>query len=106
MHKVNEQEQEDIWCRGRTHVGVDVGDAAIVAHVVIETADIGEEALVEKEVIDVRDEEEASSRAERFPLRKTKGQKMKRTYSYSFSTQENKYTHIYFPLRQNALAPA
>jgi hypothetical protein len=61
MHKINEQEQEDIRCRGRIHVGVDVGDAAVVAQVVVEAADVGEE------VIGVSNEEEASSRVERSP---------------------------------------
>jgi hypothetical protein len=58
-------EQEDIRWRGGTHVGV--GDAAVVAHVVVEVADVGKEVLVGEEVVGVRGVEEASSRTKRSP---------------------------------------
>jgi hypothetical protein len=68
-HKNNDQ--EDLRCRGGTHVGVgvgvDVGDAAVVTHVVVEAADVREEVLVREEVVGIRGEEVASSRAERSP---------------------------------------
>jgi hypothetical protein len=43
------------------HIGIAIGDAAFVSHVVVEAADVGEE------VIGIREEDEASSRTERSP---------------------------------------
>jgi hypothetical protein len=43
-HKFDEEEQRDIRCNGETNVGV--GGAAILYHVIIDTANVGEEVLI------------------------------------------------------------